>query len=205
MKKLNILLWVNILFVVISCEHKPDETSLVKLELSVSQTNCYEGDTLHLLVSVNDKPYSGNIRWNRSEIVRSGDSYNFIVPSIQSDSLFTKITATIESQTSSQTIQVSKRAFKYPLVSYQNTIQPLLTGNCNFSGCHANGSRAGKVELSCYDSTLKSVAPYNSNASLLYIALVKTDPLRVMPPAGRLHDYKIEDVRVWIEQGAKNN
>lgn len=189
----------------VACEHKPDESSVVKLNLSVSQTNCYEGDTLHLFVSANDKSYSGNVSWNRSEIVRSGDAYTFIMPPIQSDSISLQLTATVESQTSSQTIQVSKRAFKYPLVSYQNTIQPLLTGNCNFSGCHANGSRAGKVELSCYDSTIKSVVPYNSNGSLLYIALVKTDPLRVMPPAGRLHDYKIEDVRVWIEQGAKNN
>jgi hypothetical protein len=205
MKKLNILLWVNILVVLVSCEHKPEEPSALTLTFSVSQTNCYEGDTLNLSVTVNDKPYSGSVRWNRSEIVRSADAYTFIVPPIQSDSISTQITATVESQTSSQTIQISKRAFKFPLVSYQNTIQPLLTGNCNFSGCHANGSRAGKVELSCYDSTLKSVAPYNSSASLLYIALVKTDPLRVMPPAGRLHDYKIEDVRVWIEQGAKDN
>lgn len=204
MKKLNILLWVNMLLVFVACKHEPEDQSL-KLALSFSQTNCYEEDTLLIQVLVNDKPYSGTIKWNRTDIVSSGEKHRFIVPHIFSESISMELTAQVEKQTSSQNIVITKRAFKNPLISYQNTIQPLLENNCNFSGCHGNGSRAGKTELSCYDSTMKIVAPFNATASLLYIALTKTDPIRVMPPAGKLHDYKIEEVRTWIEQGAKNN
>jgi hypothetical protein len=207
MKKLNILLWVSLLTLFIACNHsyKEDETTAFKLTLSFSKTSCYTGDTLQIRVFVDDKPYSGKVSWNRPDIFHSEYEHLFIVPQIPSDSMIMEISAKLETQTVSQNIKILQRGFMKPLVSYQNTIQPLFTGNCNFSGCHGNGSRAGKVELSCYDSTMKSVAPYNANSSLVYIALIKTDPLRVMPPAGRLHDYKIEEVKSWIEQGAKNN
>jgi Planctomycete cytochrome C len=115
------------------------------------------------------------------------------------------IKATYQKQQSTVQLKITKKAFQQPVVSYAQTIKPLLANNCNFSGCHANGSRGGKVELSVYDSVKTSVFPFNADASKLYFSLIKTDPLRVMPPAGKLHADKIQSVWLWIEQGALNN
>jgi hypothetical protein len=205
MQKLNILLWVSCLFWAVSCKHEQEQTPETNLQLSFSTTSCYDGDTIMISAYVNGTPYTGELNWNGAVIEHSGYSYSAITPLIYTDSTSLLITAQLGTQKISQVIRIKKRALSKPIVSYLNTIQPLLNSNCNFSGCHGNGSRAGKVELSCYDSTLKSVAPYNANASLLYIAMVKTDPLRVMPPAGKLHDDKIEHVKTWIEQGAGKN
>jgi hypothetical protein len=201
MTKLNILLWAS-LFLLVSCAHTKEDTLL---ELKLSKGSCYESDTVSMQVLINNIPYEGTVRWNQNDIIPLKNSYLFIPSPIHQDSLTINITATVNGQNSTRELIIYNAEGKFPSVSYASIIQPLLTGNCNFSGCHGNGSRGGKVELSIYDSVMQSVTPFNASSSLLYVALVKTDPLRVMPPAGMLHDYKIEDVRVWIEQGARNN
>jgi hypothetical protein len=205
MQKLNTLLWVSIVILFISCKHDMDEQSEKIFTAKFSKINCYESDTISIQVLSGDEIYTGKITWNDINISQSGNGYIFIAPTIYTDVTELNLIAKVNEQTLSRKISITKRAFKEPLVSYQTTIQPLLTNTCNYSGCHANGSRAGKIELSIYDSIMRSVVPYNASASLLYTALVKTDPLRIMPPAGKLHDYKIEEVRLWIEQGGKLN
>lgn len=90
-------------------------------------------------------------------------------------------------------------------VSFTTTVEPILIRNCNFSGCHGNGSRAGRVDLSGYDSVSKHIVLYQPAQSLLYLSLVKTDPLRRMPPAGPLNNDQRLLIYKWIEQGALNN
>lgn len=103
------------------------------------------------------------------------------------------------------TITLIKSDVTDTLISFSKTILPLMVANCNFQFCHGNGSRAGKVELSTYDSVMKIVSVYQPTQSLLYTSLLKPDPLRRMPPAGPLHAYKINYIKKWIEQGALNN
>ncbi len=205
MQQLNILIWISLVAFAVSCKHSVDEEAEKDLSTTFSATTCYEQDTIHIQVFLGNEIYKGNVVWNNINVSKVNNEYIFIAPAIYTDSSALLLTAQVTEQTYSQTILVTKRAFQHTPVSYQATVQPLLTSNCNFSGCHANGSRAGKVELSVYDSVMKSVVPYNAAASLLYASLIKTDPLRIMPPAGKLHDYKIEEVRLWIEQGAKSN
>jgi hypothetical protein len=203
MHQLYRILWFSLLLV--SCKHGIDKPIPQHIQINLTHSICYEGDTVAIQVWVNEVLYTGTIHWNTIHINHSHDHYQFIAPTITTDSVLVSLTAQLENQTVTQSISIRKEALRHPLISYAQTIQPLLTNNCNFSGCHGNGSRAGKIELSVYDSAKHYVAPFNASSSLLYIALVKTDPLRVMPPAGQLHDYKIEEVRLWIEQGAQKN
>lgn len=92
-----------------------------------------------------------------------------------------------------------------PTVNFSTQVLPLFVKNCNFRACHGNGSKAGNVELSNYANTMEAVVAYKPEQSLVYISLIKTDPLRRMPPAGPLHQPQVDLVRKWIAQGAKNN
>lgn len=205
MKSLTTLYWISILFcfAVISCTSETDSSDVLLKIVSPSQ-QCAENEQLSMSLVADGKPVTAS-KWTAS-IGTIDNTGNWIAPShIETDTQQATITATYSNQNTTVRIAVSKQAFKQPSVSYTQTIRPLLTNNCNFGGCHANGSRAGKVELSSYDSVLKSVIPYSADASKLYYSLIKTDPLRVMPPAGKLHADKIQSVWLWIEQGAINN
>jgi hypothetical protein len=205
MLKVNILVSVLTGCLLMACNHDANETNEPDFSFTLSRLSCVEGDTIDINVWVDGALYTGDVHWNASAIERIGQHHIFIAPRIFSDSSLITLAAQFDGKTASQQVLVQKKALLAPSVSFGQTIQPLLAGNCNFSGCHGNGSRAGNVVLSIYDSVRLTVMPFNAHASLLYIALIKTDPLRVMPPAGQLHDYLIEDVRLWIEQGAQNN
>ena len=130
----------------------------------------------------------------------------YVAPStLLKDSTWVTLYAKTSTQTTSSKILLVKSQPTDSVISFAQIIQPLMVANCNFNGCHGNGSRAGNVELSSFDSAVKYVIPYQPNQSLLYTSLIKSDPLRRMPPAGPLHAYKINWVSKWIEQGANNN
>lgn len=125
--------------------------------------------------------------------------------SLLNDSQQVVITAVTTTQSWSKKILILKRDASDTVISFNQTIMPLMVGNCNFRGCHGNGSKAGKTDLSTYESTLNSLVKHQPGKSLLYLSLIKPDPIRRMPPAGALHEYRIAYFRKWIEQGALNN
>ncbi|MGI9191825.1 MAG: c-type cytochrome domain-containing protein [Chitinophagaceae bacterium] len=94
-------------------------------------------------------------------------------------------------------------------VYFVNDIQPILTSNCNMSGCHNAGDKKDGVDLSNYASIMKTaeVKPFKATSSELYEVLLKTDPDKRMPrpPASPLSSLQIEKIKTWINQGAKNN
>jgi hypothetical protein len=202
--KTTVHFWISILGLVFlsACTNEPDETPPILVV--VSSTTCAEGDTLTVNVTQGNTQLTG-VSWNVPYIHATATGYQLIAPSILSDTSTTSIIASYQNQSSNIKLVVYKRAFRKPRVSYTNFIVPLFEQNCNFSGCHGNGSRAGKVSLSAYDSTSKFVQPYNASGSLVLVAILREDPLRWMPPAGKLHPDKIEKIRLWIEQGALNN
>ena len=52
----------------------------------------------------------------------------------------------------------------------------------------------------------KRVVPHEPDESLLYLKLTVDAPCgQQMPPGGQLRDDAREQVRAWIEAGAKNN
>lgn len=125
--------------------------------------------------------------------------------SLLKDSQEVAITAITTLQSHTKTIRIIKRDINDTLISFNNVIMPLMIANCNFKGCHGNGSKAGKVDLSTYDATLNSLVKHKPSQSMLYLSLIKPDPARRMPPAGALHAYRIGYFQKWIEQGALNN
>jgi hypothetical protein len=130
----------------------------------------------------------------------------YIAPgSIAGDSLNVTITATSLDKSAAVTITVVRRNSSDTTFTFNQHIMPLLTSSCNFQACHGNGSRAGGVNLATYDSVFLHLVAYQPEFSKLYQSLIKTDPLRRMPPAGKLHPHQINRVFRWIEQGALNN
>jgi hypothetical protein len=135
---------------------------------------------------------------------KSGNWY--VAPSsILNDSTQITLAITDDKRQVNASITLLKSDVNDTIISFSKTILPLMVANCNFQFCHGNGSRAGKVELSTYDSVMKIVSVYQPTKSLLYTSLLKPDPLRRMPPAGPLHAYKINYIKKWVEQGALNN
>ena len=108
-------------------------------------------------------------------------------------------------------------------VSFTNDVQPIFRDHC--AECHdqaGEGSAASGFSVHDYDSVISGtkfgpvVIPGSSMSSALYLVVAKkTAPEIQMPPhhkeslsVGRgtaLSDDKVEIIRMWIDQGAKNN
>ena len=107
-------------------------------------------------------------------------------------------------------------------VSYSKDVKPILTQNC--LQCHdgqGQGSTESGLVLVEYDDLMQGtklgqvVVPGNSVSSTLYrLVAHEADPKLHMPPHHKeagdmkltpLSDAQIETIKLWIDQGAKNN
>lgn len=92
-----------------------------------------------------------------------------------------------------------------PEVHFSTEIQAILSGNCTMSGCHDGNEQ---FSLIGYDNVIAngSVKAYNAHDSKLYNSL-KGVGEEAMPPASSpsLTSKQIQQIYVWIEQGALNN
>lgn len=84
-------------------------------------------------------------------------------------------------------------------VTFSGTIWPVIENNCY--GCHSGGSPSGNILLVDYASVV-SVA----NTGQLYGAVSHSPGFVAMPKnAPKLSDCKIDQIRIWIENGKPNN
>ncbi|MAY84121.1 MAG: hypothetical protein CMP59_08310 [Flavobacteriales bacterium] len=100
-------------------------------------------------------------------------------------------------------------------VYFQNTILPLLNSNCSFSACHSseNTNRPDILEkynprnyATIMNSDKVDIDIGDPTKSGIYEVLVDDPPDRMPRGAyGPLSAAEIESIRLWIEQGAKNN
>lgn len=93
-------------------------------------------------------------------------------------------------------------------VYFVNDILPIIQSNCAQSGCHDAASRQDGVQLTDYDKIISTgkVKAGNANDSKLFEAIMDTDPGDVMPPPpASLTPEQKNAIRIWINQGAKNN
>jgi len=100
-------------------------------------------------------------------------------------------------------------------VSYSDDIQPIFNDSCGGSGCHIESPQSG-VQLNSYDNVMNStglqyerdiVQPEDPNDSPI-VDKIEPNPSRGarMPLNGTpLTDRQIEEIRVWIEEGALDN
>ena len=93
-------------------------------------------------------------------------------------------------------------------VYFVNDILPIISSNCAMSGCHDAATQSDGVDLSRYDRIIATgdVRPGDAEGSDLYEVLVESDPDKVMPPPpASLTPEQRNAIKIWINQGAKNN
>jgi len=95
-------------------------------------------------------------------------------------------------------------------VSFKADIIPILTTNCAISGCHTTPNPQSELNLSAsvaYSQLLNVgdgyVTPGNPGTSVMYSSI--TNPSQIMPPTGQMNSCTIDLIKIWIQQGAKNN
>ncbi|TAE89483.1 MAG: hypothetical protein EAY81_02310 [Bacteroidetes bacterium] len=183
-----------------ACKHEPQLDVDMKLGPSLFAVKTNDS----LVVKINQAFVGRRFYLEPNIGVLRSDYVYFSPSSIARDSTLVMLKLTENNQTVASILLIKQDA-NDTLISFQRVVMPLFMGNCNFQGCHGNGSRAGKVSLINYDSTIKHVVAFQPERSLLYLSLIKTDPLRRMPPAGPLNGNRIAWVKKWIEQGGLNN
>lgn len=86
-------------------------------------------------------------------------------------------------------------------ISYATDIIPLWS-QC--TGCH--GNTPPTLNTNSYANLLNGyVVAGNADASILYKSLLGKDGISLMPPGSKWPNSKIDLVKAWINQGAKNN
>ncbi len=101
-------------------------------------------------------------------------------------------------------------------VSFKNDIQPILNRSC--VPCHNQVRPQGNIDLSSYSALMESryftrhepiAVAGNSHDSRLYIVVATGNERMRMPPVHsefrRVSNRETEMIRVWIEEGAKDN
>ncbi|MGC8594419.1 MAG: c-type cytochrome domain-containing protein [Candidatus Kryptoniota bacterium] len=93
-------------------------------------------------------------------------------------------------------------------VSYIKYVQPLFNIDCNYSGCHDSGTRAGGLDLTDYNSAMSVpgvIVPGNSKNSILVQRITGALPIMPPPPLPTLTPNQIQGIKTWIDEGAKDN
>jgi len=99
-------------------------------------------------------------------------------------------------------------------VSYKKDVQPILTKNC--SECHAAGQKgfeSSGLDTTSYQSLMKGgkfgqlIKPGDALSSALNMLVEGRAHPSIRMPHGRekLPDKDIEMLKVWVNEGAKNN
>lgn len=103
--------------------------------------------------------------------------------------------------------------------SFGADIQPIFNSNCVSSGCHNAAASAGLVLLSgqsyanlvnvdsTEDGTKKRVLPSDATSSYLVIKIEGRQTIGGRMPLGgsALNSNSIQNIKNWINKGAKNN
>jgi cytochrome c553 len=82
---------------------------------------------------------------------------------------------------------------------FEKKVRPILAANCY--ACHGPKIQMSWLNFSSTEGLAKVVAPGDSGQSRLYKAVGYADRIK-MPPAGKLADRDIADLKAWIESGA---
>jgi len=105
-------------------------------------------------------------------------------------------------------------------ISFSNQVQPIFTANCALSGCHAGSESQDGMSLEAgksYASIVNQldievgvyliVKPFYSDSSYLYFKITGNSVAGPRMPYGKppLPDSLIQIIKLWIDQGAKNN
>ena len=87
-------------------------------------------------------------------------------------------------------------------VCFKRDIQPIFINGCATTGCH-DGKGEGRA-LKTYDDIVRRVTPGSPSQSEVYQMITAT-LVQPMPPTNALAEVDRIRIRMWIEQGAKND
>jgi len=95
-------------------------------------------------------------------------------------------------------------------VSFKQDIIPILTANCALTGCHTTPDAQSGLNLSAsiaYSQLLNPSKGYVVAGNPLYSVMYAqiTTATQIMPPTGKMDNCSINIIKIWIQQGAKNN
>src|SRR5882672_6085359 len=82
---------------------------------------------------------------------------------------------------------------------FERKVRPILAANCYT--CHGQKMQMSGLDFSSAEGLAKVVSPGASAESRLYRAVSYAETIK-MPPAGKLKDQDIADLKAWIESGA---
>ena len=96
----------------------------------------------------------------------------------------------------------------YPVISFSNDVNPIISSSCTMSGCHGNNNTQ-EFSLVGYENLMKheNIVAGKPHSSKIYESITATGGEDLMPryPYSRLTNQQIEIIYLWILQGAKNN
>jgi Planctomycete cytochrome C len=89
---------------------------------------------------------------------------------------------------------------------FEREVLPIITSNCNFSGCHNANDAAGGYILDSYANIVKhGVVRGNAAASSLYQSILPgANEHMPTSPYPALDDMSINRIKTWINEGARN-
>jgi len=93
-------------------------------------------------------------------------------------------------------------------IYFQNTILPLVVSSCATSGCHDQASHKDGIILTDYSSIMNTgeIKAGDPGDSEFFESLTdKGDDLMPPPPFDAMKAEQIQQIKQWINQGAKNN
>lgn len=89
-------------------------------------------------------------------------------------------------------------------ICFDTQVLPIIVSNCASSGCHDAKSKKDGYDLTSYATiTQKGIVAGDASKSKIYKSMIDTGEDR-MPPAGPIASEKINIIKEWINQGAKN-
>src|SRR5881628_987671 len=82
---------------------------------------------------------------------------------------------------------------------FEKKVRPTLAAKCY--SCHGPKTQMSGLNLASAEGLARVVAPGDVERSRLYHAVSYSEKIK-MPPAGKLPDQEIADLKAWIEMGA---
>lgn len=94
-------------------------------------------------------------------------------------------------------------------VYFENDVLPIFQSSCAYAGCHDANTQQDGVRLDNYQGVISTgdIEAGDPEHSEVYERITDSDPQKRMPPPPNspLNADQINTIRLWIEQGAKNN
>ncbi|MCE9562467.1 MAG: hypothetical protein K8U57_10485 [Planctomycetes bacterium] len=86
--------------------------------------------------------------------------------------------------------------------TFKADVMPILKTSC--VGCHGAGKKKGGVDVSSYESVMKTVKANDADKSKL-VKSVLGQGAKLMPPKNGLPEAQVAILKAWIAAGAKND